>query len=218
MTAGDKYAQALEQLFHRKPVATVDDLRRALDVKSRTTVLKALQTAGYLSSYTHAGQYYTLKRIPTFDAQGLWFYGNVRFSSHGTLRATVVCLVGHAPAGHTHDELQVCLGLRVQDTLRSLVQSKLIAREPVAALYVYVDTDPKVAAVQLARRRKRKGSPPPLDLARTIEVLVAVIHAPKDDAQAIAARLKVRGIEVSQEQVESIFAKYALKKTAPFRS
>ena len=217
------YAGVIERLFRHKAVATVDDIRRALDVTSRTTVLKALRAVGYFSSYSHAGRYYTLGDIPNFDPQGLWFYGVVRFSLHGTLRATVVYLVQCAPAGHTHDELQIRLGLRAHDTLRSLVQSKLIARESIDAHYVYVDADPKVAAAQLARRRQAQpplATPapiPPLDPARTIEVLVAMIHAPSDDARTLAARLKASGVEVSEKQVESVFVKYAVKKTAPSR-
>ena len=67
MPRGD-YSRALKSLFGRAPVATMDDLRRRLGVASRTTVLSVLGRAGYLSSYTHAGKYYTLsasyKRSP----------------------------------------------------------------------------------------------------------------------------------------------------------
>jgi hypothetical protein len=52
-----------------------------------------------------------------------------------------------------------------------------------------------------------------------IDVLVAVIQAPKDDAHAIAARLRATGLAVSDEQVEVVFAQYGLeKKTARSRS
>ena len=220
MTSAEDYAEALDKLFRRRAVATVDDLRRVLGVTSRTTVSKALQKAGYLSSYSHAGRFYTLRRYPTFDENGLWFHGEVRFSSHGTLRTTVVVLVKQSPAGYTHEELQALLGLRVHDTLRSLVESQLLARDLFGAVYVYLHPDPQVASVQLARREERSTSVPaeaakPLDLTRVVDVLVAVIQAPKDDAKGIAARLKVRGIDVSAEQVEEVLARYGIvKKTA----
>jgi hypothetical protein len=180
---------------------------------------------GYRSSYSHAGRYYTLRSIPKFDERGLWFHGEIRFSAHGTLRATVVVLIEQAPTGHTHEELEVILGLRVHDTLRSLVQAKQIGRERVDALFVYVDADPERAQAQLERRREAAGaavaqtpaSPesPPLELARVVDVLLAVIHAPKDSPRKLAARLRASGLSIDQEQVEAVFRKYELeKKTA----
>jgi len=188
-----------------------------------------LDRLGYLSSYSHAGRYYTLGDIPTFAAHGLWFYGEARFSKHGTLRATVVVLVREAPAGHTHEELQGIVGLRIHDTLRSLVADRVLGRERVEAVYLYVDADLKRAAAQLEQRRRMRAAPPiapgvdkrspPLDLARVVDILLAVIHGPKEDAAAIAARLRQGGLAVSDEQVEAVFTQYGLeKKTALSRS
>jgi hypothetical protein len=205
----------LRRRFERHPVAELDDLCHTVK-RSGRTVCRALGSLGYHSSYSHAGRYYTLHGIPQFDAQGVWFCRDVRFSRHGTLRTTVEVLVKQAPAGHTHEELQALLALRVHDTLRSLVEAGRLGRERVEARYVYLDTAPQSAAAQLERRRKVLESPPPaptsLDLARVVDVLVAVIQTPKDHARAIAARLKARGIDISDEQVEAVFAQYGVKK------
>ena len=224
------HRSSLERLFDRRPVAQITELRKALGVRSRTTVFFALKAAGYLTSYSHAGRYYTLGRIPEFDARGLWAVGGVRFSKHGTLRATIVVLVCEALAGCTHEELAELLGLRVHDTLRSLVEAEALGREQVQAVYVYLDPDADRAEAQLAERRHKtaapvampepgQGIPPPLDPTRVIDVLVAVIHAPKEEARTIAARLRAAGLAVSDEQVEAVFAQYGLeKKTARSRS
>ncbi len=54
---------------------------------------------------------------------------------------------------------------------------------------------------------------------RVIEVLVAVIHSPTDDARTIAVHLVGRGVEISLAQVEQVFATYEIgKKTARSRS
>jgi len=222
MPPGRDYAQVLDQLFGRTPVALLDQLRRALKTPSRTTVFRALTAVGYLTSYSHAGRYYTLKRIPEFDARGLWVFRDVRFSAHGTLRATVERMVKQAPAGHTHEELQAILGLRVHDPLRSLVDARRIARERIGARYVYVDLGPEGAAAQLARRRAGAGAPAaaaPLDLARVVDVLVAVLRDPRALAPQIAAHLRARGLSLTDAQVEDVFARYELgKKTARSRS
>jgi len=162
----------LEGLFERQQIAQLSDLRSALGVRSRTTVFFALKAAGYYTSYTHTGRYYTLAHIPRFDARGLWSHGEVRFSKHGTLRATVIVLVRLAPDGRTHEELQGFLGVRVHDTLRSLVNGGLLGRERVETVYVYTDAAPERSAAQLEERRRVSASKPgaaqrprsPLDL------------------------------------------------------
>jgi hypothetical protein len=185
----------------------------------------ALKAVGYFTSYSHAGRYYTLRRIPKFDMHGLWFLDDVRFSKHGTLRASVVVLVCEAPAGRTHEELAQILGLRVHDTLRSLVEAAEIGREQVEAVFVYVDMDPHRASAQLAERRKSHAVTPvatvvtlPLDPSRIIEVLVAIIHHPDYALSRIVAGLQSRGFQISEAQVEQVLATYGVKKTARSRS
>jgi len=220
MPPGRDYAQVLDPLFRRTPVARLDQLRRALKTTSRTTVFRALTAVGYLTSYSHAGRYYTLKRIPEFDTRGLWVFRDVRFSVRRTLRATVELMVKQAPAGHTHEELQAILGLRVHDPLRSLVDTRHIARERVEARYVYVDVIPEGAAAQLARRRAAApAAEARLDLARVVDVLVAVIRDPRANAPQIAAHLRARGLSLTDGQVEDVFTRHELgKKTARSRS
>lgn len=215
------YSPALEKLFLRTPVVLLDQLRRALGTNSRTTVFRVLSNAGYLTSFSHAGRYYTLEQIPEFDANGLWFWRDVGFSSRGSLRATVTWLVEQAPSGSTHEQLQAQLRLRVHDTLRGLVQAKALSREPVGDVFVYLAANSKIATAQLARRHTQPvyEKLPPLDPLRTIEVLVAVIRDPKQEASTIARRLRVAGVEIRQAQVEEVFERYELeKKTVPYRS
>jgi hypothetical protein len=216
----------LKSFFKRKYLANIVELRDLIGVCDRT-VFRALSPLGYLTSYSHAGAFYTLQDIPSFDAHGLWFHGDVRFSKHGTLRATIVVLVQASTEGYTHQELEAIVGLRVHDTLRSLVEDGCIQRQQVDLLFVYLDADEGHAAEQLRRRRgvKPATSEPSdvevveLNAAGIIDVLVAVIRAPKDSVGAIATRLRTSGVAVTDAQVQAVFARYGLgKKTAPSRS
>lgn len=224
MSGSDRRVDALRARFQQHPVAELGEVCRTLRVSGRT-VFRALKKAGYHSSYSHAGRYYTLAGIPTFDVQGLWFHQDVGFSAHGTLRETVERLVEQVPAGHTHEELQTMLRLRVHDTLRGLVEAGRLGRQRVQSLYVYVSAVPDVAGAQLAKRLEHETAPPaappdpPLDAARVIDVLLAVIRAPGAAAHAIALGLRARALGVTDAQVEELFTRYALgKKTARSRS
>ena len=219
MTPKSNYLIALEELFRRKHIVLLAELRKALQTHSRTTIFRVLSGVGYLTSYSHAGRFYTLKDIPKFNDLGIWFWRDVGFSAHGTLRATAVSLVEQAPAGQTHEELQEQLRLRLHDTLRDLVEAKALARRLWEDVYVYLNASRGEAAAQWAGRQTLVRHPAepkpvlPLDPARVIDILVDVIHHPKDDAKATAQRLAARGLAVSSEQIEAIFANYGVKKT-----
>lgn len=211
----------LSMAFCRKDVLRLGDIRRALKVRSRTTVFFVLKEAGYYTSYSHAGRYYTLNHIPKFNEQGLWFSGQIRFSKHGTLRATLIVLVCKSIAGRTHEELEMTLGLRVHDTLLSLVEANVLKREPLQSVYVYLDPDPKRAASQIEARRRHqtgalqkavKAALPATDADLTIGILVAVIHLSKADPSAVTTHLRKSGSPVTPEQVQRVFERYDLVK------
>jgi hypothetical protein len=217
--ANNPNVNKLESFFRHRPVARLDELRRALRVSGRT-VFRILGRMGYLSSYSHAGKYYTLAQTPSFDPDGLWAYSGVLFSRHRTLRNTIVHLVNKAQAGHTHAELQDRLRLRVHDTLHDLVAAREIGRAEIERLYLYVNAEPAAAEAQIAGRQRLIAEPPlrpgPLpDPAVVIEVLLAVIHSPKPDVAALAALMRAQGKAISREQVEAVWAHYELGKKKP---
>ena len=223
-TANNPNVKKLENFFHHRPIARLDELRRLLRTSGRT-VFRILGRMGYLSSYSHAGKYYTLAKIPSFDADGLWTHSGVLFSRHRTLRNTIVHLVNKAQAGHTHAELQDRLRLRVHDTLHDLVAAREIGRAEIERLYLYVSAEPTAAEAQIAVRQRLIAEPPlpsgPLpDPAVVIEVLLAVIHSPKPEVAALAALMRAQGKAITREQVEAVWAHYELgkKKAASRRS
>lgn len=213
----------LESFFRHRLIARLDELQRTLDVSGRT-VFRVLGRMGYLSSYSDAGKYYTLARIPSFDTDGLWAHSGVLFSSHGTLRNTVVYLVNKAPAGHSHAELQDRLRLRVYDTLHDLVAAREIACADIERLYVYVSAEQKTAEAQITARQRLIAEPrrvgPMPDAGVVIEVLLAVIHSPKPDIGQLAALMRAQGKAITPEQIEAVWAHYELgkKKLASRRS
>jgi hypothetical protein len=208
----------LESFFRRHIIARLDELQRALDVSGRT-VFRVLGRMGYFSSYSHAGKYYTLARTPSFDANGLWAHSSVLFSSHGTLRNTVVHLVNKAPAGHTHAELQDRLRLRVYDTLHDLVMDREIACVNIEQLYVYVSAGQKTAETQITERRRLNAvALKPIALpeaAVIIEILLAVIHSPEPEIKVIAALMRAKGKAITPEQIEAVWTHYELDKKNP---
>jgi hypothetical protein len=207
-------------LFRKERIADLEVLFRTLQTDSRMSVFRRLSAIGYLSSYSHAGRYYTLRDIPDFDPDGLWLYRGVRFSRLGSLKSTVEHLVDVSPSGQFHSELLLRVGVRVHNTLLDLVESDRVGREPLGEQYLYVSVRKRVAKAQIARRRKEMesgplpGTSPPTRVV--VDVLLEAIHGAglEPQARTIALGLAARGSRVSVEEVDAILEAHGLKKTA----
>lgn len=169
MLSNDEASKRLQRLVRQVPVVDLKDLYGALGTRSRMTVFRRLREVGYLSSYTHAGRYYTLADIPEFDQQGLWFHRDIGFSRAGTLKQTAALQVEQTPQSRTHDELRNPLRVRVHNTLLGLVREGRIGRERVGSAYLYISADPQRAAKQVTERRELSG------------LLAEVLRVPTDE-------------------------------------
>ena len=224
MSTANTARDALLRLFRRQKIADLDAVLTAIDSRSRMTAFRRLSALGYLSSYSHAGRYYTLRDVPEFDADGLWQHGGVLFSHAGTLKEAVARMVAQAEAGQFHRELQLRLRLRVHNTLADLVENRRVGRERLQGEYLYVSADAGRAEAQLTLRRTQpgmaSGAAVEVTASAVIDVLLDLVRSAgvQVDASRVAERLNARGIAVTPGQVEDIFSRHGVKKTARSRS
>ncbi len=130
-------ARTVNALLREKTVATLGEIILAFGTASRRTVCRKLVAAGCRSSYSHGGQYYTLDELASYDEHGLWSYGEIRFSTAGTLLATAESLVKRSSAGLFARELGQLVQVDVQNALRKLVRSGRLERERVERRFLY---------------------------------------------------------------------------------
>ena len=208
-------------------VATVDILCNKLST-SRSTVLRELKNYGYFSSYNFNSSYFTLKDIPCFDEDGLWFHGEVGFSRYGTLTQTIKALIEHSEKGYTVLELQKLLGTRVHNQLSSLCRKKILTRFYVGRHCVYTSVERKLQASQEAKRKeqiikskavggrqkdfKERKLPHQLDTLTVIRLLVEMIKKPDAKAASLSQRLQRQGLSITAEQVRGVIEFYSLVK------
>jgi hypothetical protein len=185
------------------------------------SVFRRLKTIGYLSSFNHAGRYYTLADVPQFDQWGLWFYRNVGFSCAGTLKATVVELVEGSATGMTPKDLFALLKLPVTNTLyntlHELRHEARIHRQELAGYHLYISADPERADKQLMERRQAIDHEPSSRVQMSDDTVIAVLVEALQSVEAVvsasivASRLVARGVAVTVAQVERIFTQFGLE-------
>jgi hypothetical protein len=218
MTKKLKRKRTVEKLFNKRKVVTIDDLKNTLNTDFSKTVFRYLKDIGYVSSYNHAGRYYTMAHIPKFDEYGLWHYKTASFSTFGTLKSTICSMIEASHEGFTHRELKQLLRCRVQNTLKDLTKNSVISRGSVKGLFVYVSANKEKALAQISQREKKSGikkSPGEgIELPIVIEILLELLRSSVWDAQTISENLHVRRVSVTEQQVKEVLLRYNLKKNS----
>ena len=212
---------ALEIFFKKNKLGTLTDLFPLLKTKSRMSVFRRLRELQYLSSYTHAGSYYTLHNIPDFDSSGLWYFKEVGFSKFGTLKESVLHFIEQSESGQTHGELERKLHVLVYNTLLDLVNSKKITRTKIDGDYVYFSIRPSKSAQQILQRKNYSHRLKHVGLSDwiIIEILASIIRVTKGvciESSNIISDLSSRDIIVIDDQVDYVLRKFDLKKTQDY--
>jgi predicted transcriptional regulator len=133
----------LEKLLKDNKIATLSELKTALNTNSTMTVFRKLKELEYISSYSHRGKYYSLFDIADFDHYGRWSHQSVWFSRYGNLIETAKDLIDHSTAGYSVKEMESILHVEVKHTLLNLYKKQRVEREKFDKVYVYFAIDKK---------------------------------------------------------------------------
>ncbi len=216
MLSKNESLKSLQKVFLKQQIVNMRTLSKILQTKSRMSIFRRLKEIGYLSSFSHAGKYYTLTNTPLFDENGLWFYQEIGFSRFGTLKATIIQLVCCSSAGLTHLELSQLLRIKVYNSLLGLVKDGLVGRERIEKSFLYVAPEHGKATEQINRQIttavKSVRDVTVISDTIVIEVLLETIHAGKIEISPslVAKKLSDRGMLISNRQVEQIFKQYGI--------
>lgn len=207
--------QRLCSLFKEKPCWMIEPLASELEY-SIPSVRRFLKEAGYYSSFTHNGAWYTLQSIPDFGSDGLWFFGDIGFSSFRSLTNTLIGLISRSPAGLTAEELGSKLHGRCHAILVQLCRIGKLERKKKGRSYIYLASDSQISNSQ--RQAMAMKSLPLNQISAEIAVMVLVefIKNPTSSIEhLIRVVKKTKGVTVDLAQVERLFETHDLKKTVP---
>ena len=149
--------KAVQRYLREKKIAPLEELKTTLGTDARMTVFRVLRRLGYLSSYSHRGQFYTLFEIPQFDELGLWSYRSVWFSRFGNLLTTAQALVDNSEAGYTAAELEHLVQVEVHHALLQLTRQGTISRHRRERSLIYMSADSGRQRQQRLMREERQA-------------------------------------------------------------
>jgi hypothetical protein len=212
MPSKSETTQIILSLFTEQPCWTIEDLATEVNY-SIPSVRRFLYEVGYFSSFTHNGGWYTLRTIPRFNMDGLWFYQNIGFSRAGSLTGALISLIVHSPAGMTADQLGMKLHCRCHAILVQLYRKGKLQRQKAGRSFVYIAGDPAIADMQRQAMAMRSLPAPSPPTEIIVLILVEFIKRPKSSFDQLATYiLQKNGIIVSAAQIKRIFEIHGLKK------
>lgn len=147
-------AKTLRSFLREQRIATLPEMKVALATQGTMTVFRKLKQLDYVSSYSHRGQYYTLRTVARFNVHGLWRWESVMFAKYGNLIETACAMVEKAEAGCNANELDALLGVDTKGALLRLHRKGSLRRENIGGQWVYFSPRRKASTRQIHRRRE----------------------------------------------------------------
>ena len=206
----------LAELFKQEKCYTIDELSRRLNY-SLISIRRFLKVIGYYSSFTHNSKWYTLRSIPSFNKNGIWFYQDIGFCKHGNLNQTIGRFIDKSFQGLTAKDLFNMLSVPCHPVLNQMYKKKKIDRYHTPKGFVYLSVSESKKRLQLKRLQVLTPAQKieRLNPQTAVYVLVELIKNPKASFFELSVAVKKKGVTASQQAIAQLFKDYDLKKTPP---
>ena len=206
----------LTQLFKQEKCYTIDELSRRLNY-SLISIRRFLKVMGYYTSFTHNSKWYTLRSIPSFNKNGIWFYQDIGFCKHGNLNQTIGHFIDKSFQGLTAKDLFDILSVPCHAVLNQMYKKKKIDRFHTPKGFVYLSGSESKKRLQLKRLQVLAPAHKieRLNPQTAVYVLVEFIKNPKATFLQLSAAVRKKGVTASQQAIAQLFKDYDLKKTPP---
>jgi len=205
--------EKLVALFARQPCWMIQPLAIAMKYSVSST-RRFLAENGYYSSFTHNGKWYTLRKSPHFDRDGICFLDTIGFSRVGSLTNTLLKLIIRSQSGMSAEQLGKKLRCRCHSILVQLYRQGKVYRQKQGRAYVYLAVDSSTQALQLqALEKKSTHIKTGLPAEIVVLILVEFIQHPNCSFEQLATRITRQcHIVLHAAQIEELFVRHGLKK------
>ena len=212
MDTGTNGQKLLTDLFKKKPCWMIKPLSDEMNY-SIPSVRRFLSAAGYYSSFTHNGKWYTLQTTPRFNRDGLWFHNEIGFSKTGSLTDTLIGLITNSQAGLTAEQVGDKLHSRCHSVLVGLYRQNKLQRQKAGRSYIYLAADTPIATRQRKAISLQDARMQQLPAEISVLVLAEYIRNPKADFAELAKTIKQKvKVSIKIAQIKMLFQQHGLKK------
>ena len=202
--------EILPKLFKQDKCWKIKDLSSYLKY-SVISVRIFLKKIGYYSSISHNSKWYTLRHIPKFNTNGLWFHKTIVFSKHGNLNQTISYFIDNSSGGLTGKEISEIITFPCLVVLNKMQKANQLHRIKTKRNFMYLSKDKSLRQIQINNIYSTDYSPLPSDIDG-IKILVEIIKHPEYTFEELTEKLKTNGIICSSASIELFLQKNNIEK------
>lgn len=209
--------QRLTELFGQRKCWTISELCETLGYAA-ISIKRFLKQIGYYSSFTHNSKWYTLRSVPDFNKDGLWFYDGIGFSRHGNLKQTILHLIDQSRQGLSARQLAEKLSVAGYAVLNHMYKAGVIDRLKTRKGFIYLSGDASKKERQLSRLQSliAEGQKPKvLSAQAAVYVLAEFIQHPQASFAELCRAVAKKQVIATPEMIAQLFKEHHIKKTLP---
>ncbi len=209
--------QQLTGLFEQKKCYTISELCETLGYAA-ISIKRFLKQIGYHSSFTHNSKWYTLRSVPDFNRDGLWFYEGIGFSRHGNLKQTILHLITQSRQGLSARQLAEKLSVPGHAVLNHMYKAGVLDRLKTREGFIYLSADASNKQRQLRRLQSLIAGEQKLEALSAqaaVYVLAEFIKHPQASFAELAGGVAKKQVLATPEMIAQLFKEHDIKKTLP---
>ena len=189
-----------ENIIRSKKIQTLEQILKHVSC-SEITLRRDIRRINGITSYTHQGRFITLKDIPEFDNNGIWFYRKVGFTKYKNSLELIVHLINNSTEGLSREQIQEILKIQIYQQIQTLLKRNELFRIKIGNKYIYLPEE-------LAKNQKKRLQ---LLNANNVEEYYDAVVSFSDLVALLKAVLVEKKIKIDIKNLKRFTQKYSLK-------
>ena len=190
----------VENIIRSKKIQTFEQILKHVSC-SEVTLRRDIRRIKGITSYTHQGRFITLKDIPKFDNNGIWFYRKVGFTKYKNSLELIVHLINNSTEGLNREQIQEILKIQIYQQIQTLLKRNELYRSKIGNKYIYLPE-------KLAKNQKKRLQ---LLNANNVEEYYDAMVRSCDLVALLKAVLIEKKIKINVKNLKRFTQKYSLK-------
>ena len=199
MASTNERQTLVKNIIRPKKIQTFQQIHKQVSC-SEATLRRDIRRIKGITSFTHQGSFITLKDIPKFDKNGVWFYRKVGFTKYKNSLELIVHLIDDSKEGLTREQIQEIVNIQIFQQIQTLLKRNKLYRSKIGNKYVYL---PK----QLATNRKKRMQ---VLSANNVEEYYDAMVSSSDLVALLKAVLLEKKIRIDVKYLKRFTRKYSL--------
>jgi hypothetical protein len=190
----------VETIIRSKKIQTFEQILKQVNC-SEATLRRDIRRIKGITSFTHQGRFVTLKDIPKFDKNGIWFYRKAGFTKYKNSLELIVHLINNSKEGLNREQIQQILKIQIFQQIQTLLKRNELYRCKIGNKYIYL---PEQLAMNQKKRLRSLS-------ANNVEEYYDAMVSSSDLVALLKAVLIEKKIKIDVKNLKRFAQKYSLK-------